>query len=89
MSTSSVSSEQEKDVECMEKISSVFMLVVLISEENFSLFFLMEWDTFSFFVGGLVFHRSSDFFRKRLSMLLGRDHRNTHQDDLLGNEMIS
>ena len=28
------SSEQEKNVECTEKISSVFMLVVLIDEEN-------------------------------------------------------
>ena len=26
--------EQKKNVECMEKISSVFMLVVLIDEEN-------------------------------------------------------
>jgi hypothetical protein len=39
---SSNSSEQAKDFECTEKISSVFMTVVLIDEENFSLFFLME-----------------------------------------------
>jgi len=66
------------------------MLVILIDEENFSLFFLMEWDTFSIFVDGLVFHHSSDFFKKRLSLYasFGRDHRNTHQDDLLGNKMI-
>jgi hypothetical protein len=82
---SSISSEQEKDVECTEKISSVFMLVVLIDEGNF--FFVQA---LSVFVGGLVFRRSSDFFRKRLSLcFFGRDHRNTHQDDLLGNKMIS
>jgi hypothetical protein len=90
MSTSSISSEQEKGVECMEKISSVFILVVLIDEENFSLFFLMEWDTFSVFVNELVFHRGSDFFRKRLSLCFSRkDHKNTHQDNLFGNKMIS
>ncbi len=61
VSTSNNSSEQAKDFERTEKISSVFMLVVLIDEENVSLFFSMEWDAFSIFVGGLIFHRSLDF----------------------------
>ncbi len=44
------------------------------------------------FIDGLVFRRSSDFFRKRLSLcffFFGRYHRNTHQDDLLGNKLIA
>ena len=56
---------RKKDVECTEKISSVFMLVVLIDEEN-----LLDriWTLLQSFIGGLVFRRSSDFFRKRLSL---------------------
>ena len=52
---------RKKNVECTEKISSVFMLVVLIDEEN-----LLDKTLLQSFVGGLVFQRSSDFFRKRL-----------------------
>ena len=39
------------------------MLVVLIDEEN-----LLDKTLLQSFVGGLVFRRSSDFFRKRLSL---------------------
>ena len=43
----------------------MFMLVVLIDEEN-----LLDrvWTLLQSFIGGLVFRRSSDFFRKRLSL---------------------
>jgi hypothetical protein len=54
----------KKNVECTEKISSVFMLVVLIDEEK--IFLTRRF--FNVFAGGLVFQRSSDFFRKRLSL---------------------
>jgi hypothetical protein len=40
-------SEQEKDVECTEKISSVFMLVVLIDEENLLTEFGRFWTCIS------------------------------------------
>ena len=46
----------KKNVECTEKISSVFTLVVLIDEEN-----LLDETLLQSF-------RSSDFFRKRLSL---------------------
>ena len=70
-----------------KKISSVFMLVVLIDEKK--IFLTRRF--FNVSVGGLVFRRSSDFFRKRLSLcfFFNRYHRNTHQDDLLGNKMIA
>jgi len=55
---------KKKNVECTEKISSVFMLVVLIDKER--IFLTRRF--FNLFVGGLVFQRSSDFFRKRLSL---------------------
>ena len=50
MSTSSVFLlGRKKNVECAEKISSVFMLVVLIDEEN-----LLDKTLLQSFVGGLV-----------------------------------
>ncbi len=49
------SSKEAKIFERTEKISSVFMTVILIDK--------MERDTFSIFVGGPVLHRSSDFSR--------------------------
>jgi hypothetical protein len=49
----------------MEEISSMFMAVVLIDVRRESFSFLeMERDTFSIFVGGLVFHHSLDFSRE-------------------------
>jgi hypothetical protein len=62
------SSKEAKIFERKEKISSVFMTFVLIDVEKKVLvlllvLFMMEGDTFSFFVGGLVLHRSLDFSR--------------------------
>ncbi len=82
------SSEQEKDVECTEKISSVFMLVVLIDEENLLDKTLLQ----SFRRRTCVSTQFGLLQEENLSMLLfffSRYHRNTHQDDLLGNKLIA
>ena len=64
----------------MEKISSVFMLVVLIDEENLLDKTLLQ-----------SFRRRTSSGRDSLyaSFFFSRYHRNTHQDDLLGNKMIA
>ena len=81
---------RKKDVECTEKISSVFMLVVLIDEEN-----LLDgvW-TFlqSFYMRTCIFvvvRTSSGRDSLYASFFFSRYLRNTHQDDLLGNKMIA
>ena len=63
------------------------MLVVLIDEEN-----LLDKTLLQSFVGGLVFFvvvRTSSGRDSLYASFFGRYHRNTHQDDLLGNKLIA
>ena len=79
----------KKNVECTEKISSVFMLVVLIDEENLldRIWTLLQ----SFYRRTCIFIvvRTSSGRDSLYVCFFSRYHRNTHQDDLLGNKMIA
>ena len=78
---------RKKDVECTEKISSVFMLVVLIDEENLLDKTLLQ--SFRRRTCVFVVVRTSSGRDSLYASFFSRYHRNTHQDDLLGNKMIA
>ena len=90
MSTSSVFLlSKKKNVECTEKISSVFMLVVLIDEEKKNLLDKTLLQCFSQADSCFNVVRTSSGRDSLYASIFGRYHRNIHQDDLLGNKMIA
>ena len=79
---------KKKNVECTEKISSVFMLAVLIDEENLlDKTLLQSFRRRTCVCFNVV--RTSSGRDSLYASFFGRYPRNIHQDDLLGNKLIA